>query len=136
MNTLATLVMMMGMLVGGIAKADTIRVSHLTPEIWDKFQNGLISELIVEFRQGDIIPLTVKTEGDLLETTNVSPSDVTVKTNFWVKLKQNDVTMSLDGATFEPFKDLITGSFTVGASSGQNGGPANSIDAVFKAFLK
>lgn len=80
--------------------------------------------------------MTFQAEGDLLETKVINPSYLVVKRSFWVRVEQKDVLMSLDGTHFKPFNQIIGGSFTVGASSDQNGGPANAINMLFKGNLK
>lgn len=118
------------------AEARTVRATELTAKIWSQLDKGEIEDLIIEFRQGDEIPVTLQTEGDLLETKSANPSYVGVKRSFWVRMEQNQILMSLDGVQFKPFHQMLSGSFTVGASSDQSGGPANAINMLFKGFLK
>ncbi|MFN7685700.1 MAG: hypothetical protein ACK5QT_09860 [Oligoflexia bacterium] len=118
------------------AEARTVRATELTPQVWSQFDKGEISDLTVEFRQGDEIPVTLQTEGDLLETKSASPTYIGVKRSFWVRMEQNQILMSLDGTHFKPFNQVIGGSFTVGASSDQIGGPASAINMLFKGYLK
>lgn len=116
--------------------AQSFRASELTPQIWDKYNKGEIRELVVEFQQGDKIPVTLQAEGDLLETSEANPSYVTVQRNFWVQMKHNDLKLSLDGTHFKPFKKVVEGSLTVGAGAEQQGGIANAINVGFKAMIK
>jgi hypothetical protein len=118
------------------AEAKTVRATEITAQLWSQYEKGEIQELVVEFRQGDILPVTLGAEGDLLETTQSQPSYVTIKKAFWLKMLQNQVLLSMNGVDFQEFKDLITGSLTAGASSDSNGGVANGINVLFKAFLK
>lgn len=118
------------------AGSTTVRATELSPDLMLKFERGEIEELIIEFRQGDRLPVTLKAEGDLLEITEANPSYVVIKLGFWIKLQQDNIVMSLDGTTFKPIQDVITGSFSAGASSDEQNGAANAIDLIFKAFLK
>jgi hypothetical protein len=114
----------------------SVRANELTPQIWNEYNKGEIQELLIEFQQGDKLPVTFQAEGDLLETTEANPSYVTVQRSFWVQMKQNSLQLSLDGTHFKPFKKLIAGSLSVGAGAGQQGGIANSINIGFKAMIK
>ncbi len=113
-----------------------VRAVELTSQLWSDFNKGEIQELVVEFRHGDRLPITLAAEGDLLETAELNPSYVTVKRNFWIKIEQNQMYLSLDGSIFKHFKDSLTGSFTAGASSDDRNSAANAINLVFKAVLK
>ena len=118
------------------AEARTVRATELNPQIWSQYNKGEFNELTVEFRQGDEVPLNFQAEGDLLETKVSNPSYLGVKRTFWVRMEQKQILMSLDGVNFKPFNQIIGGSFTVGASSEPNGGPANALNVLLKAFLK
>lgn len=130
------MVLAVSLCIGGIAQAKTIRATEMNSDLWAKLTAGVSSELIVEFRQGDELPVTFASKGDFLETVQVGTSYVEVKRDFWLRLQGNDVQMSLDGTTYQPIKDVVTGSFSAGANSGSNGGPANAINLVLEAYLK
>ena len=115
---------------------NTIRATELSPQHWDRFRKGDIKELVVEFREGDEIPVTMQAEGDLLETSEAVASYVTIKRNFWVRVEQGDLKMSLDGVKFKPFNKLISGTLTAGASTEEDGGVANGVSLGLKAILK
>lgn len=122
-------------LAAGTSKA--IRATELNGSIWNDFEQGLISDLLVEFRAGDRLPVTLEAQGDLIETTETAPSYVVVKRPFWVKVGQRDILMSLDGTLFKPIQEMARGSFTAGASSDQGGGGvASAIQLLFKAYLR
>lgn len=114
----------------------SLRASELTPQIWNRYNNGEIQTLLVEFQHGDKLPVTLLAEGDLFETSEANPSYVTVQRNFWVQIKHDAVLLSLDGTHFKPFQKMISGSLTVGAGAENQGGVANSINVGFKAMLK
>lgn len=122
--------------LSSVSQAKTVRATEMSSDLWSRPSAGVSSELIVEFRQGDALPVTFSSEGDLIETSQSGVSYVTVKRNFWLKLIGNDVQMSLDGAAYKPISDVVTGSFSAGAGSGSNGGPANAINLVLSAYLK
>ena len=119
-----------------IAEAKIVRATEMNSSLWSHLTAGSSEELIVEFRQGDELPVTFSSEGDLLGTTQVGTSYVIVKKSFWLKLQNNDGQMSLDGIIYKPINDVVTGSFTAGANSGHNGGPANAINLILRANLK
>lgn len=120
----------------GYAGTETIRVTQLNSDMWQKLKTGEISQLIVEFRQGDVLPLTVNVGGDLLETTDNHPSNLIVRRPFFVKVEQDKVLLSLNGTEYKSIQELLKGNINVGASSEENGGPANAINVLVQAFLK
>lgn len=116
------------------AKAKTVRATEMGREIWSQISSGDKSELIVEFRLGDELPVSFSAEGDFLETSRTGVSYVLIKRNFWLKLTGNQVEMSLDGTTYKPIQDAIKGSFSAGAGSGS--GSANAINLALSAYIK
>lgn len=130
------IILAISLCIGGIANAKTVRATEMNSDLWSKLTAGISSELIVEFRQGDELPVTFSSKGDFLETVQIGTSYVEVKRDFWLKLQGNDVQMSLDGNTYKPISDVATGSFSAGANSGSNGGPANAINLVLESYLK
>jgi hypothetical protein len=97
---------------------------------------GEASERIVEFRQGDRLPVSLSTKGDFLETVEAGNAYVNVKRNFWLKLKDNDVQVSLDGVTYKPIKDVVAGTFSAGTSADESGGVAGALNVALEAYLK
>jgi hypothetical protein len=114
-----------------LIRANEISSDQLT-EIFQKNSQGIT----VEFRQGDEIPISFSAEGDLLETSKPSVSYLRVKKNFWIKMLNNDVTLSLDGISFKPLNQVIAGSFSAEAGAGQAGLPVSAIELTLKALLK
>ena len=123
-------------LLSGVAQAKTIRATDMTSSLWSDLSRGALGDLVVEFRQGDELPVTFSAEGDLLETTHSASSYVGVKRNFWVRLQQTKIQMSLDNVAFKDVSDILSGSFQAGAGSDQNGGAASAISLALKAYLK
>lgn len=117
----------------------SIRVSKLSPELIAKIQKGEVENLVVEFKEGDRLPVNLKAEGDLFESVDSNPTFVEVKKDFYVKVTGSNIHMSFDGINFKPINELLRGSVSVGANS-DNGNtenfPASVINVVFSAFLK
>lgn len=136
--------MKMKLLVAGVlllsgvaqAKGKVIRAADMGTTMWSDFTKGKLGDVVVEFRQGDELPITFEAQGDLIETRQTSVSYVGIKRNFWLRLSQKDVEISSDGTTFKKLNDVLTGTLEVGAGSAQNGGVADAITIMFKAFLK
>lgn len=126
------------LLLSGFAQANgkVVRATEMGTTIWSDLSKGKLGDVVVEFRQGDELPVTFEAQGDLIETRQTSVSYVGIKRNFWIRISQNDVEISLDGATFKKLNEVLTGSLNVGAGSAQNGGVADAINIIFKAFLK
>src|SRR3989344_2366689 len=122
--------------MGFVAQAEPLRFSELTGDVWEKFQKGELQEVIIEFRKGDLVPVKVCAEGDLLGIDDPTTIYVTVKETFFIKFTQTALLMSRDNQDYKPFNELITGSFTAGAASDKNGGPVHSIDMLFRAFFR
>ena len=130
---------MVGMFLLSIASqasGKVIRATEMGATMWSDLSRGKLGDVVVEFRQGDELPMSFEAQGDLVETRQTSVSYVGIKKNFWLRLSQNNVEISLDGATFKKMSDVLTGSLEAGAGLAQNGGVADAINVVFKAFLK
>ena len=139
MRPIRTKLLMIGILVlSGVAHAGekVVRATDLGTTMQSGLTNGGFSNVIIEFRQGDELPMTLEVQGDLAETTQASVSRIGIKKNFWIRLSQNNLEISLDGTTFKKLNELLTGSLQAGAGSAQNGGVADAISIIFKAFQK
>ena len=124
------------MALAGIAEAKTVRATDVNAALLSEISKGTVSDTVIEFHQGDQLPVTFTAEGDLLETTQSATSYVGVKRNFWVLVQQNKFQMSLDGVNYKDIHDVLSGSFTAGAGSASNGGVANAINLGLQAYLK
>jgi hypothetical protein len=126
------------LLLSGVVHASgkVVRATDMGATMWSDLTHGKLGDVVVEFHQGDDLPVTFEAQGDLMETRQTSVSYVGIKKNFWLRLSQNNVEISLDGTTFKKMGDVLTGSLEAGAGSAQNGGVADAINIVFKAFLK
>jgi hypothetical protein len=121
--------------VGAAAPARAVRAVDMRQDDWAQLQKAK-STTIVEFRDGDQIPVSFASEGDLLETTVTGVSYVKVKRNFWLSIGSAGVELSLDGTKFRPINELVSGSFTAGAGAQSPGVPVNAISLVLAAYLK
>lgn len=132
----------LALLLCSAVKADTgssIRVSKLGPEMMTKIQKGEVKNLVVEFKEGDRLPVNLKAEGELFESVDSNPIFVEVKKDFYVKVTGSNVQMSFDAVNFSPINELIRGSVSVGANSDNSNTvnfPASVINVIFSAFLK
>lgn len=126
------------MLMSGVSQASgkIIRATEMGSSLWFDLSQGKLNNVTVEFRQGDELPVSLEAQGDLMETRQTSVSYVTIKKNFWIRLSQSQIEISFDGITFKKFNEALKGSLDVGTGSESNGGAANSINIIFKAFLK
>ncbi|MEK6775069.1 MAG: hypothetical protein AABY64_14105 [Bdellovibrionota bacterium] len=121
---------------GADANAKTVKATEMGSTVWSDISDGSLKDVIVEFRQGDEIPLSFKAEGDLVESSQESVSYIRIKRNFWLRLNQSTVELSLNGVKFKKLNEALTGSLEAGANANQSGGPANTFNIIFKAFLK
>lgn len=116
-----------------------IRSTTLNSEFVSKIQKGEVENVVIEFLEGDRLPINIKAEGDLFESADSNSTFVGVKKHFFVKIMKSSITMSFDGEIFKSPKELLSGSLSVGASS-SNGDtqnfPASVIHIVFNAFIK
>ena len=120
--------------VGGVSEAKTVRATELKNVLQSGWAKTIPNGTVVEFRQGDQLPVALQFEGDFLETTQASQGYVAVKRNFWILVDQNQVQVSLDGTTFKNMDEVASGSLSAGA--GSDSGPADAINIAFKWMLK
>jgi hypothetical protein len=135
-KTMHIVIVALGLCAAGISEAKTVRATEMTSSLWSKLTAGTADELIVEFRHGDQLPVSITAKGDFLETAQAGVTYVNVRRNFWLKLQNNDVQMSIDGSTFKPIKDVVGGMLTAGANAEESGGIANAINIALEAYLK
>lgn len=114
----------------------TLRATEMDTAARSAFSSAGAQAAIIEFRQGDQLPITLSAEGDLLETTQTSTGIIGVKRNFWLKLEKNEIAISFDGATFKPLNEAVAGSIQAGAGGDSTDGVANAINIALKAYLK
>lgn len=122
--------------VNAQAKTTRIRATDLRSSVWAQLSKLTSDDLLVEFQQGDELPITIESKGDLLETHQTGLNTVIVKKNFLVHFSQAGVEISFDGHTYKKIGDALKGSIGVGAGSVQNGGVADAINIIFEAYVK
>lgn len=131
-----TLMTMGFLLLASVSEGRAIRATELDSKTWTQLTQGKAQDLLVEFRQGDRLPLSLVVQGDLLESHNPSAQDILVKRNFWIQADRSKIRISLDGRDFREIPEVLTGSLTVGAGSDAPGGIANGIQVLFSNHLK
>ncbi|MCO5144198.1 MAG: hypothetical protein M9962_14005 [Oligoflexia bacterium] len=136
MKTIITITMLLSSIFCFSVEAKTIRATELSNNIWDKINSYGSEEITVEFRQGDELPVSFYASGDLLETSREGSSYIRIKRDFWIRLKNEKVTMSLDNREYKPLSEMLMGSFQAGAGSEDNGGIAHIIRLNLDARLK
>lgn len=138
MKTVKTTIAIVGMLLLAVQVQATTRVVRATEmgAIWSDLSKGKLADTIVEFRQGDELPMHLSVGGDLME---VKPPQainyIGIKKNFWLRINKNVFEISLDGTNFKKHSDVIKGSIEARATS-SSGGAIDAINVIFNAFLK
>jgi hypothetical protein len=122
--------------IGASSEAKTVRASDMTSEMWSQLNVSGMEDFIIEFRQGDQLPVTVAFQGDFVETSQQATSYVTVKRNFWIKPEVANIKISLDGLKYKNIGDVAKGSLELGAGTEEGGTTANGIQMILKSFLK
>jgi hypothetical protein len=136
MKTVKMAVMVGALWLAASAQAKTVRATEMTTADWAQLRSGTAETFVVEFRQGDQLPVYLAAKGDFIETAQPGTTMVSVKRNFWLMLQNNQLQMSLDGSAYKPIQNLVTGAVTADADGSVPGGPADVINIVFSAILK
>jgi hypothetical protein len=117
------------------AEAKTIRAKELEPgSISELMQSG--GETTVEFRHGDILPVTFAADGDLVESTQIGTSLIQVKRDFWIRFAQDKIEISFDQMNYRPVNEVLSSSISATSGSGDVGGPINAINLIFNTVVK
>jgi hypothetical protein len=69
--------------------------------------------IIIEFREGDVIPLDVEVGGDVIASPAGASVPLTAKRTFFVRVDEKGLKLSLDGKDFAG-KARVPGSFALG----------------------
>lgn len=117
------------------AQARIVRAADVSPAMWRQIESGKAADTVIEFRQGDELPITLTAEGDLVETVRSGVTSIAIKRTFWLRILANVIEISLDGSTFKPIPQVLSGSVEVGANSDASGA-ANGMNVLFRAVLK
>jgi hypothetical protein len=76
--------------------------------------------LVIEFDEGDVIPLVVSVDGDLASTPpELAPIPIRVKRHFFLKMEGSSIRASTDGKSYE---NRAPGSFRLGLSASRETG--------------
>lgn len=135
MKMLVMIVLGIGVFVSA-AEAKVVRATEMNDLLWEKLTKGSQEEIVVEFQNGDELPVTFSASGDLLETSRQGVSYVKVKRNFWIRMKSGEVRISLDGQSYKAIPEVLGGELNVGAGSADNGGIADAINIGLKAVVR
>jgi len=96
------------------------RAQTLTAGELQSFLEGDADEdLVLEFRAGDVLNVSMKFEGDLLESTPQASMPVRIKKGFFLRMQSDDILMSWDGTAFKPWHDMVGGKFSASAHGEQ-----------------
>jgi len=89
-----------------------LRVRASAPAPWPPLREG--QPLIIDFKAGERIPVSIQADGDVVETTP-SPSTIwlTAKRDFSVRIRGAEIKTSLDGQHFDE-KPAVPGHFQLG----------------------
>lgn len=124
-------------LYAAISEASAIRAQDMDQATWGKAFAGQLKDYLIEFRQGDILPVSFTVEGDFFETQQAQATPLKIKKDLWMKVDGSKFEFSLDGTNFKPLPQMAQGMFTIGASSSDaSGGRATGINMNLKAYQK
>jgi hypothetical protein len=92
--------------------------------------------LVIDFKAGDRIPVTIQLDGEIVETTP-SPSVIwlTAKRDFSVRIQGSEIKTSLDGKHFDD-KPAQPGRFQIGLGPTPEGGPKLSVHVTTPVHAK
>ena len=89
-----------------------LRVRASGPAPWPALREG--QPLIVDFKAGDRIPVSIQVDGEVIQTTpNPSTVWLTAKRDFSVRIRGSEIKTSLDGVHFDE-KPAVPGHFQFG----------------------
>lgn len=124
-------------LFAAISEAGTLRATELDNATWAKVFSGQVPDTLIEFRRGDVIPVSFSAEGDFFETQNSQPTPLNIKRDFWVRIINQAVQFSLDGTNFKPLPQVAKGTLNIGARADDaSGGRASGINMNLQAYQK
>lgn len=95
--------------------ASSIRFSDLDSKEFNHILSGQ-SNQVVEFQKGDLIPLGLKVEGDLLSLSSHKTNFLKVQKKFFILISRLEFKISFDGHYYLPLSEALTGSLTVDAN--------------------
>jgi|SRR6185369_10506009 len=97
-----------------------LRVGAHAPGPWPPLREG--QPLIIDFKAGDRIPVSIQADGEVVETTP-SPSTIwlTAKRDFSLRIRGAEIKTSLDGVHFDD-KPAVPGHFQFGLEATRESG--------------
>lgn len=118
------------------ATPQSVRFTDMTRSDVKSFMAGE-SDVTVEFREGDVLPLETKIEGDFFVSQLAEPTPVKVTKTLFLRHKGgNDFLVSLDGIAFKRFDELMTGSLSASATAPDDGVAIDRLSVNFKLKQK
>lgn len=117
------------------AFAVNIRANELNNKVIASIFSGQNVEYVVEFREGDLVPLNFVAGGDLFESKDNTNNIFVIKKDFFIKVKNNSVMISMDGNSYMSLRDVISGKFSIGSDIDRSQIPG-VIQALLSVYLK
>ena len=102
------------------AAPEVVRFSHLTPAQFEQIMAGE-ANTVVEFRSGDLLPLEILVNGNLLVTESTATAPLKVADTFFLRVDDAEIELSRDGVVFLPFREAISGRLSLSATSSDDG---------------
>lgn len=121
-------------LVAAMSEARTVRATELSGLRWEDLSAKDGDEVVIEFREGDEIPVHFAMSGDFAEMNGDAANLLHIKKNFYLKIVHDQVAVSLDGAQYKPLPEVMTGTLQAGAN--ESGGIANALNIMLTASQK
>jgi hypothetical protein len=118
------------------AQPNVIRATDLKGMDFNQISTQVFNGIVIEFREGDELPMNFKVSGDLLESRQAPITYITIKKSFWLKadMVKNEVLVSFDGHHYKKFQEALSGKITAGTTP--DNGVADSIQVELEANVK
>jgi hypothetical protein len=126
-----TLILMVGSVHG-----KTIRITKLDAVTLNQIISLKNKEYTIEFRKGDFIPLHFEAKGDFIETKKSLLNDLIVKRDFYIKIQEGNISLSLNGKRYKSLKKYIKGMISISTDAENHDHVPNLIKIILAAFLK
>ena len=120
----------------GSVHGKTIRITKLDTLNLNQIISSQNQEYVIEFREGDLIPLHFEAKGDFIETRKSLLNDLIVKRDFYIKIKKGNISLSLDGRLYKSLKKYIKGVISISSGTENKDHVPNLIKVMLAAFLK
>jgi len=95
--------------------AKNIRATELSNTLIAQLLTDKNKNYVVEFRSGDQIPLNFEAKGDLFDSTENINNVLNIKKDFFIKIANDTVSISLNGSNYLSLNDAISGNFSLGS---------------------